>query len=177
MLELKNEANEHLKLGHITVDSPIYFSMDALVERFKFVNETTADFGKSKTALTGKFDQLLVKLYSRLNDTRYDFLLRPQKRTSSESLSGLLRDFVGLGSPRAKVTVLDLSSIPFDVHPTVTAQIGRLAFEFNYWNPKCREFPLFLIAEEAHSYIPNHASFPCDDSPIGRVASTKIENK
>jgi DNA helicase HerA-like ATPase len=66
----------------------------------------------------------------------------------------LLRDFVGLGEQHAKVTVLDLSSVPFDVHPTVTAQIGRLAFEFNYWNPKCREFPIFLIAEEAHSYIP-----------------------
>ncbi len=154
MLELKREANKHLDLGHITVDSPIYFSMDDLVERFKFANETTADFGKTKTALTGKFDQLLVKLHSRLNDTRYDFLLRPEKRTSSESLSGLLRDFVGLGEKRAKVTVLDLSSVPFDVHPTVTSQIGRLAFEFNYWNPRCREFPLFVIAEEAHAYIP-----------------------
>jgi DNA helicase HerA-like ATPase len=154
LLELKREANEHLDLGHITVDSPIYFSMDDLVQRFKYANETTADFGKSKTALTGKFDQLLVKLQSRLNDTRYNFLLRPEKRTSSESLAGLLRDFIGLGSPQAKVTVLDLSSVPFDVHPTVTAQIGRLAFEFNYWNPKCREFPIFVIAEEAHSYIP-----------------------
>jgi DNA helicase HerA-like ATPase len=154
LLELKREANEHLDLGHITVDSPIYFSMDELVQRVKYANETTADFGKSKTALTGKFDQLLVKLQSRLNDTRYNFLLRPEKRTSSESLSGLLRDFIGLGEPQAKVTVLDLSSVPFDVHPTVTAQIGRLAFEFNYWNPKCREFPIFVIAEEAHSYIP-----------------------
>ena len=154
LLELKREANEHLGLGHITVDSPIYFSMEALLERFKFANETTADFGKSKTALTGKFDQLLVKLQSRMNDTRYDFLLRPKKRASSESLAGLLRDFVGLGEPRAKVTVLDLSSVPFDVHPTVTAQVGRLAFEFNFWNPQCREFPLFLVAEEAHSYIP-----------------------
>ncbi len=154
LLELKREANEHLNLGHITVDSPIYFSMDDLLSRFKYANETTADFGKSKTALTHKFDQLLVKLQSRLNDTRYDFLLKPTKRTSSESLAGLLRDFVGLGDPDAKVTVLDLSSIPFDVHPTVTAQIGRLAFEFNYWNPRCREFPLFLVAEEAHAYIP-----------------------
>jgi hypothetical protein len=154
LLELKSESNEHLNLGHITVDSPIYFSMDELVRRIKNANETTADFGKSKTALTGKFDQFLVKLMSRLNDTRYDFLLKPVKRVSSESLSGLLRDFVGLGDPNAKVTVLDLSSIPFDVHPTVTAQIGRLAFEFNYWNPKCREYPLFLVAEEAHSYIP-----------------------
>jgi len=154
LLELKTEANGHLELGHITVDSPIYFSMDELLNRFKSANETTADFGKSKTALTGKFDQLLVKLQSRLNDTRYDFLLKPVKRTSSESLTGLMRDFVGLGDPKAKVTVLDLSTVPFDVHPTVTAQVGRLAFEFNYWNPQCREFPLYLVAEEAHAYIP-----------------------
>ncbi len=154
MLELKRETNRHLDLGHITVDSPIYFPMDELFSRLKYANETTADFGKSKTALTGKFDQLLVKLQSRLNDTRYDFLLNPKKRTSSDSLAGLLRDFVGLGDQNAKVTVLDLSSIPFDLHGTVTAQIGRLAFEFNYWNPRCREFPIFLVAEEAHSYIP-----------------------
>lgn len=153
LLELKREANAHLDLGHITVDSPIYFPMEELLARFKNANETTADFGKTKTALTGKFDQLLVKLQSRLNDTRYDFLLNPKKRTSSESLPGLLRDFVGIGEKNAKVTVLDLSSVPFDLQGTVTAQIGRLAFEFNYWNPKCREFPLFLVAEEAHSYI------------------------
>ena len=91
LLELKREANAHLEIGHITVDSPIYFSMDDLVKRFRYANETTADFGKSKTALTGKFDQLLVKLQSRLNDTRYDFMLRPQKRISSESLPGLMR--------------------------------------------------------------------------------------
>jgi DNA helicase HerA-like ATPase len=154
VLELKREANEHLGLGHITVDSPVYFSMESLVSRFRSVNEQLADFGKSKTALSGKFDQLLVKLHSRLNDTRYDFMLRPQKRTSSESLPELMRDFVGLGQPNAKVTVLDLSSVPIDIQPTVTAQIGRLAFEFNFWNPSCREFPLFMICEEAHAYIP-----------------------
>jgi len=158
LLDLKVKANEHLGLDHITVDSPVFFPMDKLVKRLKSANEMTADFGKTKTALTGKFDQLLVKLESRLNDTRYDFLLRPTKRTSSESLVGLMRDFVGLGEPNAKVTVIDLSSIPFDVHPTVTAQIGRLAFEFNFWNPRCREFPLFLVCEEAHSYIPRETT-------------------
>jgi hypothetical protein len=158
VLELKREANEHLGLGHITVDSPIYFSMDALFKRFKDANEQLADFGKSKTALSGKFDALLVKLQSRMNDTRYDFLLKPAKRTSSETLPDLMRDFVGLGEPKAKVTVIDLSSVPSDIHPTVTAQIGRLAFEFNFWNPRCREFPLFLICEEAHAYITRDTS-------------------
>jgi DNA helicase HerA-like ATPase len=35
-----------------------------------------------------------------------------------------------------------------------TAQVGRLAFEFNYWNPAYKEFPLLLVCEEAHAYIP-----------------------
>jgi len=154
LLELKREANEHLNLGYITVDSPIYFALDELYRKIRYANETTADFGKTKTALTGKFDQMMVRLLSRMNDTRYNFLLRPEKRTSSETLPALMRDFVGLGEPRANITVLDLSSVPFDVQPVVTAQIARLAFEFNFWNPECREFPLFLVAEEAHSYIP-----------------------
>lgn len=158
VLSLKREANQHMELGHITVDTPIHFSLDEMLKQFKEANEQTASFGKEKTALFGKFDQLLVKLQSRMNDTRYDFLLKPRKRTTSETLPDLLRDFVGLGEPRAKVTVLDLSAVPYDIHHTVTSQIGRLAFEFNFWNPRCREFPLFLICEEAHSYITREAS-------------------
>ena len=64
---------------------------------------------------------------------------------------------MGLGSKKAAVTVIDLSSVPFDVRPTVAAQIGRLAFEFNYWNPQFREFPILLTCEEAHAYIPRAA--------------------
>ena len=59
-----------------------------------------------------------------------------------------------MGDPKRAVTVIDLSSVPFDVRPTVAAQIGRLAFEFNYWNPEYREFPILLMCEEAHAYIP-----------------------
>ena len=97
LLELKRESNAHLDLGHITVDSPIYFPLETLLERFKFANETTADFGKTKTALTGKFDQLLVKLQSRLNDTRYDFLLRPEEAQFVRVPGGLA---AGLRRPR-----------------------------------------------------------------------------
>jgi DNA helicase HerA-like ATPase len=158
VLELKRQANEHMDIGHITVDTPIYFSLDEMFKRFKEANEQTSSFGKEKTALFGRFDQLLVKLQSRMNDTRYDFLLKPKRRTSSETLPDLMRDFVGLGTPRAKVTVIDLSAVPYDIHQTVTSQIGRLAFEFNFWNPRCREFPLFLVCEEAHSYIPRTGS-------------------
>ncbi|MDX1380491.1 MAG: ATP-binding protein, partial [Xanthomonadales bacterium] len=154
VLNLKREAARDSDLGHVTVDSPVYFSLKELFEAFEKANRETTAFGKNKTPLYGKFDQLLVRLQSLFNDTRYDFLLQPKKRQTSESLAQLMRDFVGLGDPAANVTVLDLSAVPFDVAPIVTAQIGRLAYEFNYWNPRCDEFPILLVCEEAHEYIP-----------------------
>ncbi len=152
--DLRNKANKELDIGTLSVDSPVYFSLDSLYEYFDDANKMTTNFGKDKGALAGQFDQFLMRLESRMNDTRYDFMLRPKHRTSSDSLSGLLRDFVGLGEPKRPITVIDLSTVPFDVRPTVSAQIGRLAFEFNYWNPQYRDFPLLLVCEEAHAYIP-----------------------
>jgi DNA helicase HerA-like ATPase len=155
LIDLKRETNADADLGQITVDAPVYFPMEELFQRIKDANKRSSDFGKTKSATFGKFDQLLVRMESLLNDNRYDFLLRPKLRTSTESLVSLMEDFVGLGGDHtASVTVLDLSAVPIDVAPMVTAQIARLAFEFNFWNPKCREFPITLVCEEAHEYIP-----------------------
>ena len=169
LIRLKRETNEHLDLGHITVDSPVYYSLDALIELIHKANTETSDFGKTQSPLFGKFDQMLVRLHSLLNDTRYDFLMKPKIRNSTESLAELMKDLVGLGEPKANVTILDISAVPFDVVPMVTAQIGRLAYEFNFWNPLCREFPIYLICEEAHEYIPR------EDIPRYREARRSME--
>jgi DNA helicase HerA-like ATPase len=154
ILELKKQSAKALQMESVSLDSPIYFPIHEVYKSFREANELRTDFGKTKGPLYGQFDEFLMKLQSRLTDVRYDFLLNPKRRNRSESMVGLLRDFVGLGSPKRQITVIDLSPVPFDVRPTVSAQIGRLAFEFNYWNPKNREFPILLICEEAHSYIP-----------------------
>ena len=148
-------ATPVLGLSRVTVDTPIYFSLDDLLMEVR--NKNVERVGNRQGPMFGNFDRFLMRIESKLNDQRYDFLLKPRVRTSSASLSDLLRDFVGLGTPKAAVTVIDLSSVPFDVRPTVAAQIGRLAFEFNYWNPKYREFPILLICEEAHAYIPRES--------------------
>jgi len=97
-------------------------------------------------------------MQARFNAVRYDFLFKPKRRHSSSTLSDLLRDFIGLREPQRQITVIDFSPVPFDVRPTVSAQVGRLAFEFNYWNPRSREFPILLVCEEAHAYIPRGKS-------------------
>jgi DNA helicase HerA-like ATPase len=154
VFELRNKTNKDLGIGHISIDSPVYFSLTELHEYFEEANKATTNFGKEKGPLAGLFDQFLMRLESRMSDVRYNFLLKPEHRNSSDTLPDLLRDFVGLGEPKCQITIIDLSSVPFDVRPVVTAQVGRLAFEFNYWNPRYKEFPLLLVCEEAHAYIP-----------------------
>jgi uncharacterized protein len=152
--ENKN-ADPPLGLARVTVDTPIYFSLDEVLTKIRAKNIERV--GTRQGPLFGDFDRFLMRLESKLSDLRYDFLLKPKKRNTSVSLSSLLRDFIGLGEPKRAVTVIDLSSIPFDVRPTIAAQIGRLAFEFNYWNPKYREFPILLVCEEAHAFIPRES--------------------
>jgi len=161
LIQLKDQEGERpeLELERVTLDTPIYF--DIMKLRSAIEDKNGQVLGKSGNMingpLTGKFDNFLMRLDSRLNDVRYDFLLKPKRRDSSESLVELLQDFVGLGDPKSSVTIIDLSSVPFDVRPPVAAQIGRLAFEFNYWNPQFRKFPILLICEESHIYIPRSA--------------------
>ncbi|MFY9317390.1 MAG: helicase HerA-like domain-containing protein [Burkholderiales bacterium] len=159
-----------LGLPRVTVDTPIYFSLDDVISKVREKNVERV--GNRQGPMFGDFDRFLMRIESKLNDTRYDFLLKPIKRNSSASLSAMLRDFVGLGAQKAAVTVIDLSSVPFDVRPTVAAQIGRLAFEFNYWNPKYREFPILLMCEEAHAYIPraSESQFAGSRKSMERIA-------
>lgn len=163
-------ATSALGLPRVTVDTPIYFPLDSLIDKVRAKNVERVSGRQGP--MFGDFDRFLMRIESKLNDTRYDFLLKPTKRNSSASLSAMLRDFVGLGSQKAAVTVIDLSSVPFDVRPTVAAQIGRLAFEFNYWNPKYREFPILLICEEAHAYIPraSESQFAGSRKSMERIA-------
>jgi len=156
--EKRLEEGKRLELKRTTLDTPIYFDIGEIRKALEAKNGLVQGATKMvKGPLTGAFDNFLMRLDSKLNDVRYDFLLNPKKRNNSASLSTLLRDFVGLGESKVAVTVIDLSSVPFDVRPTVAAQIGRLAFEFNYWNPDYRDFPIMLICEEAHAYIPRES--------------------
>jgi len=159
--ELKQSEKGPLGLDRVTIDTPVYFSLEELLSRIEDENTRMVPGARQNTEKQGPnygaFDRFIIRLQSRLNDVRYDFLLKPRIRNNSNTLAPMLRDFVGLGKPKRPLTVIDLSTVPFDVRPTVAAQIGRLAFEFNYWNPQYRDFPILLICEEAHVYIPRES--------------------
>lgn len=164
--QLKRKEAKQIGLSSVTVDTPIYFPLAELYMQFKNANEERKDFGKAQGALFGQFDEFLIRMQSRLNDVRFNFLLKPRIHNNSDSMTDLLRQFVGLTEKKANITVIDLSSVPTGIRPAVCSQVGRLAYEFNYWNPRRREFPITLICEEAHAYIPREKG--------GQFEGTKI---
>lgn len=120
----------------------------------------------------GRLLGLVNQLETRLNDRRYDFLLRPFEQANrnpdlaphfrhgmrpgdlSMSVSAVIRQLLGRGEPRRNLTIVDLSGLPFDVVDITVATLTRALFEFNFWSPPEARQPVLLCFEEAHNYLP-----------------------
>ncbi|MEK6754625.1 MAG: ATP-binding protein [Bacteroidota bacterium] len=154
----KKAANPRLA-SIITVDSPVFFDINEVRAKMQFLDTekiTGLPGGPKEGPHFGKFTRFLVKLNSMVNDPRYSFMFKPQVCTDSESAKGLLTMVFGLDG-KSKITIMDLSGIPFDVVNTIVGLIARIAFDFNFWNPNRRDLPILLVFEEAHNYLSNNA--------------------
>jgi hypothetical protein len=120
----------------------------------------------------GKLTGVINALDTRLDDRRYDFMLRPiehaagsryfcdviratgSPRDLSEAMITWIKLVLGRTEPRSNLTIIDLSGIPFDVVDITVAVMTRMIFDFNFWCPPDERHPAVLIYEEAHNYIP-----------------------
>lgn len=152
------EVSEGLELGgDVTVDSPICYDIDDLLGQVRSWNMQMINNPKGELVpgpLHGAFDRLLIRFESRVNDPRYAFMFDPQRYQDSKSLPQMLRDFLSIDSPH-RMCIIDLSGVPSEAIGVVAAVVSRLIFEFNLWNPERERFPILLVLEEAHNYIPN----------------------
>ena len=114
---------------------------------------------------------LVNLLEQKMNDRRYDFMLKPieQARKShtfrdlfaqgddpgnySCCLEPLLALLTGHCEPRKNLVIIDLSHIPFETVDITVALLTRLMYEFNFWATPAERNPLLLVYEEAHNYI------------------------
>lgn len=111
-------------------------------------------------------------LESRMNDRRYDFILRPFEqvkrnpelapyfkpemgpRELSTAVSAVIRQLLGRLGNRKNLTIVDLSGLPFDVVDVTVAVLTRALFDFNFWTPNEFRQPTLIVYEEAHNYLP-----------------------
>ena len=62
------------KLARVTVDTPIFFSLNNVLGAVRQKNVERVNDGKRQGPMFGDFDRFLMRLESKLNDVRYDFL-------------------------------------------------------------------------------------------------------
>jgi DNA helicase HerA-like ATPase len=89
-------------------------------------------------------------------------MLNPSDYYNSESdndIDKLLRDWIDNDN---RLTILDLSGVPFELIDITVGLITRLIFDSMYWgrfeNYTSRSRPLLMVYEEAHSYLPKTES-------------------
>lgn len=98
----------------------------------------------------------LNKMYSRLKDRRYNFLLSVGEYDGKiKDLHDLVMDWICHDQP---ITVFDLGGVPFEIVDLVVGVINRIIFEVMFWGRELegvgRNRPLLIVFEEAHAYLP-----------------------
>jgi DNA helicase HerA-like ATPase len=160
ILEAKKRANPLLR-DALTVDTPAYFDLVEVRARVQALDREriagTGGVKEKEGPFYGQFTRFLVRLDSRLNDKRYEFIFKPKVFKTSETLKTMLTRIFGLDTKK-KITVIDLSGVPFDVVNVIVSLLGRTIFDFNVWNRHRRDFPVMIVFEEAHNYLPSVAS-------------------
>src|SRR3972149_11133581 len=97
-------------------------------------------------------------------------MFKPKLCVETDSIKGLLTLVFGLDG-KSKITIMDMSAIPFDIVNTIVALIARVAFDFNFWNPNRRDLPILLVFEEAHNYLsPNTKGSTAARLTLERIA-------
>ena len=166
---------EKLGLGNtVTVDSPIYFDLQMMLQQIREWNTEMvpgAATREKKGPLNGVFDRFLIRFDSKINDPRFRFMFSPVNYSRNANLPQLLKEYLSIDTGK-RMTVVDLSGIPFEAVGVVVSVISRVVYEFNFWNPNRREFPILMVFEEAHNYIPNRpeAKFSAARSAVERLA-------
>lgn len=177
LLQARQKTDEEEKLGlgnAVTIDSPIYFDLQEMLQQIRDWNVQMvpgATTKPKKGPLHGVFDRFLIRFDSKINDPRFRFMFSPQKYSDNQSLTDLLKEYLSIDTGK-RMAVIDLSGIPFEAVGVAVSVISRVVYEFNFWNPERRKFPILMLFEEAHNYIPNRpeAKFSAAKSAVERLA-------
>jgi hypothetical protein len=145
VFQAKKDQNPELK-NVLTIDTPVYYNLSEVREKLEQLDTEKGG------PFAGTFARFLVQLDTKLNDPRYDFMFKPRLYIHSQTIEELLTRMFGLDGS-TKVTIMDMSGVPFDIVNTIVSLVARLAFDFNFWNTNRREFPILLVFEEAHNYL------------------------
>ncbi|MBQ3058747.1 MAG: ATP-binding protein [Desulfovibrio sp.] len=151
------ENEQKLKIAEtFTVDSPIPYSMENLLELLKTDN-TTKGQGKNgpvKGEWEDKLTRFISRMEAKLDDRRYGFMFSPPVIANNYNwLSTQIIKLLGSNNEKG-IKIIDFSEVPSDVLPVVAGTLARLLYNVQFWMEPEKRTPVTLLCDEAHLYLP-----------------------
>lgn len=144
-------------LNAFTLDSPVPFSLDEVIEKLKNLNEEMIQGarGLKQGDFFGQFSRLLIRLKSKLSDKRYGFLFNaPDAEHEYEAMTRMASKLMDYSVDKAQIKVIDFSEVPSDILPVIVGLVARIIYQIQFWTDYNKRRPLAFICDEAHLYIP-----------------------
>lgn len=156
--------------ANITLDSPVPYSLEALLESLIAKDEEMVDGAKSKKQgpYFGKLTRFIQRLDTKQKDKRLNFMFSSEKDLLCDTyMTGLCKKLMSPSSNGEKgVKIIDFSEVPSDILPLIVSLIARVIFSVMQWMPADKRHPIALFCDEAHLYIPANTEKSIDDSSL-----------
>lgn len=148
-------------LANFTIDSPIPFSLDKVIEEIVALNTEMVPGARGDKA--GEFNSKLSRLIQRLENKRTDRRLGFIFQGTAESMQydwlnrlviALIAGTKDQENGKGGVKIIDFSEVPSDVLPLMVSLVAKLAFSVQQWTEASQRHPVAIFCDEAHLYIP-----------------------
>ncbi|MFQ1898479.1 ATP-binding protein [Aeromonas veronii] len=146
-------------LKHFTVDSPVPFNLNTLMERLNEINTemVPSTRGERQGDFFGKLSRMISRLENKFSDRRLGFMFNGGDDILSFNWLETFTNAV-LGSTtengEAGIKIIDFSEVPSDVLPLIVSLVARVTFSIQQWTPSDLRHPVALLCDEAHLYMP-----------------------
>jgi len=164
-------------LANFTVDSPVPFPLQEVLDRLHSLDEERVPGAKAGTDKAGDFNGKLSRLIARFEakhlDRRLGFLFQPHaecmEMTWLPKLAHMLTGSRGVQPDKnGGIKVIDFSEVPSDILPLMVSLLAKLIFNITQWTPIEARHPVAIFCDEAHLYIPERAGRDgVDDISVG----------
>lgn len=158
-------ANEQELIANFTIDSPIPFNLDTVLEELNRLNTemVAGSRGEKQGEFHGKLSRFISRLENKRLDRRLAFMMNPPSHVNNlEWLDKLATALIcGRDHQQDKtggVKIIDFSEVPSDILPLVVGRVASLVFSIQQWTEKSDRHPIALLCDEAHLYIPQNAN-------------------
>ena len=156
--------------ANITLDSPVPYSLDRLLETLKTKDTEMVPGARSEKQgpYNGKLTRFIQRLETKQKDKRLNFMFASEEDLLNYDYMSTLCSKLMLPSVNGKkgVKIIDFSEVPSDILPLIVSLIARVIFSVQQWTTVEHRHPIAIFCDEAHLYIPANTEKSIDDASL-----------